>query len=1378
MFAKNMRELCLILIYIATVYAFLFVLMPTIVSILFFFFTRLYVFLFSSNFFSRIAPVCHCLQNQKVMSRKENLISELHTRKGTWKIVVCITDLWQARKQNSKQTIEMVVQKLELLWQELFTELRDKLQCGSLYLIQNLRIVENQSEYRVSPVPYLVYFLKTTSVKEIHRPEIPSNIYLITPFTDIISGLAPRHTLVDIVGVVADLIDVKTVNPPHRMTVRLRDNSNCDILITVWEDYAIQLHDAIDKNLLLQGPLVVMLTLGKIKDATDKYPLSVQNIKFGSKLYVNADITKIHEFRQSLFVPFYSGGIIHDKDGSQSQSSQSNVVEKILQNAQVVSIVDEIIIDAPWSYDSCPNCTTTFDPSKVAQLAVLAILVYKLNVRMKHNRDKGNFLLWDATCIKLFGKTAGECRDELIAAGGDIKVFPTCVDEILSKTWAVIFKFRSQLRQSSVLDVSEELHHIQSLIATLGLKSSDYDPGNSTCLTPTKRISCQQTSSDFDSDEHTQYQLSTNKHIKADQLLQKSNYSWTYMPNEGSVGKLFYKNEKENIQLLMCISQCSPTINDNNNPATSFQSTPPSHRTLSMNDSEHCSKRHTVNSDIHRDEHQIPTNTTQDDQFVGDDNSDSTDNDVNMTQENINIEYASNDPTIDDLDDYDEQTFLSASSAYQNTGGTYIDIGDPIWECPHCKAMMWYDEKINKDKQTNKPRMHDMLDEQIIIAIKDMLVHHNHYAQKFRMARNKLHSTAVPDLKMKLISQRQTDGRLYNLPTTTEVAALIVSDEHLADKRDIILEKQSGLLKRIHELHPAYLPLQYPLLYPKGEDGYRLNIPHKDHANIHTAKRKQVTLREYFCYRLQSRTNEAHTILHSRRLFQQWIVDGYCMIESQKLNYVRQHQQQLRVDKYINLTGSNDHPETLGRDGGKRIILPSSFVGSQRYMEQLYFDGMVICGHLGFPDLFLTMTCNPTWLDIQRKVAQSNLTPNNCPDIITRVFKIKLNQLMNDLKHGNIFGNIIGSKQYNTTYQLLTDEQKTIVDTIMRVVNPQLAAIYFLYGYGGTGKTFVWTTLSSGIRSNGGIVCTVALSGIASLLLPGGRTTHSKFAIPVPATQNSTCNIHQDSELAELLKGQSLHHIGLYLPHPVFSHGQLYVALSRVKSKDGLHILIHDNEGNPKHITTNVVYDENLLQVPFSYHRQWLRNYPKYVLFHYNGEIHFIRVRTHGSKCFFADGLNDFRKAHNLNESFILRFVAADKNTTFTVHIDGPTHHHSSLKPIIYRRRYIFTANITHDMLQQNLPLILPAAALKFVYGSKKSITIHRGLPKSTQWPLSIHNDMPAITEPWFNLIHEKNLTPGNEVAFYYRFHEHAWELLIRKTIEWDNNDTDFDFDE
>jgi len=54
----------------------------------------------------------------------------------------------------------------------------------------------------------------------------------------------------------------------------------------------------------------------------------------------------------------------------------------------------------------------------------------------------------------------------------------------------------------------------------------------------------------------------------------------------------------------------------------------------------------------------------------------------------------------------------------------------------------------------------------------------------------------------------------------------------------------------------------------------------------------------------------------------------------------------------------------------------------------------------------------------------------------------------------------------------------------------------------------------------------------------------------------------------------SLEHVGLYLPHPVFSHDQLYVAHSRVKSKKRLHILIHDNQGIQKNLTTNVVYKE------------------------------------------------------------------------------------------------------------------------------------------------------------------------------------------------------------
>jgi ATP-dependent DNA helicase PIF1 len=57
-------------------------------------------------------------------------------------------------------------------------------------------------------------------------------------------------------------------------------------------------------------------------------------------------------------------------------------------------------------------------------------------------------------------------------------------------------------------------------------------------------------------------------------------------------------------------------------------------------------------------------------------------------------------------------------------------------------------------------------------------------------------------------------------------------------------------------------------------------------------------------------------------------------------------------------------------------------------------------------------------------------------------------------------------------------------------------------------------------------------------------------------------------------QGQSLEFVGLYLARSVFTHGQLYVVVSRVTSRNGLKILIVDDEGQSKSNTVNVVYPE------------------------------------------------------------------------------------------------------------------------------------------------------------------------------------------------------------
>ncbi|KAF8074212.1 hypothetical protein N665_1120s0008 [Sinapis alba] len=104
------------------------------------------------------------------------------------------------------------------------------------------------------------------------------------------------------------------------------------------------------------------------------------------------------------------------------------------------------------------------------------------------------------------------------------------------------------------------------------------------------------------------------------------------------------------------------------------------------------------------------------------------------------------------------------------------------------------------------------------------------------------------------------------------------------------------------------------------------------------------------------------------------MVDAFTTIETNILSYLRQNQTCLRYDCYDSIKQAEKQGKTYMR--------------GPRYMKNNYLDAMAICRHFGFPDLFITFTCNPNWPEITRYLSQHKLKTEDMPEIACRIFKM------------------------------------------------------------------------------------------------------------------------------------------------------------------------------------------------------------------------------------------------------------------------------------------------------------------------------------------------------------------------------------------------------
>ena len=123
-------------------------------------------------------------------------------------------------------------------------------------------------------------------------------------------------------------------------------------------------------------------------------------------------------------------------------------------------------------------------------------------------------------------------------------------------------------------------------------------------------------------------------------------------------------------------------------------------------------------------------------------------------------------------------------------------------------------------------------------------------------------------------------------------------------------------------------------MFPLGEDGWNFYL----HRQNTGGKRDKLTEADFYAYRMQVRGNgDFNIITRGRRLFQMYLIDQWAKIEAHRLEYVRNHQRQLRGELYsvmLDAVNSEDFAPDM-QQHGNRFILPPSIYGSKAILEEV-----------------------------------------------------------------------------------------------------------------------------------------------------------------------------------------------------------------------------------------------------------------------------------------------------------------------------------------------------------------------------------------------------------------------------------------------------------
>ena len=349
---------------------------------------------------------------------------------------------------------------------------------------------------------------------------------------------------------------------------------------------------------------------------------------------------------------------------------------------------------------------------------------------------------------------------------------------------------------------------------------------------------------------------------------------------------------------------------------------------------------------------------------------------------------------------------------------------------PTCAQIYFYDPndqvEIRLRRLNGGSKRKPELDKILFTQLLPMLMTSNVLVREFKTVHEYINENDLNPEELRiqlhesdvLQSQPGNHAGRYHIPSVNELALLMPNHIPPDAERSIVCQVRGAntrtSLVTFPHTHGRWDACGYPLLFPYGTityyQEYKTSHLNEDGERVHN----NLSLNQYFRIMTRWRDDKSEAygypsnhdeesiyfnhLQYSGRLWQQYIVDTYARVEMNRLIWNRMNQKTLRADLYKGVQDTIQKGDV--ENSGRAIILPATFTCSQRWYHCKFQDAMALCREFGKPTFFLTITLDIKCREVQEQLRGENSNPYDRPEVLCRVFRMKRDAILKEIKNG------------------------------------------------------------------------------------------------------------------------------------------------------------------------------------------------------------------------------------------------------------------------------------------------------------------------------------------------------------------------------------------